>query len=203
MFVGDPIGGTGPGQDATGNGSARAAQLKDAYEEGKRAVDDQMAELDSMRQRSVQFLAFVGSATAFLVGTGLAATSAATQSGTPRDGWFYFFAITASVLSLVMILLVLAVLLSIVRHPDGPKSKLGRAHFDFRNSSRTLVEDWIDPPSQRMDEARYFRNLAITYDQKYEENEPFLSSIRVTYAWFLSVGTAQLVLWSVVVWAFA
>jgi hypothetical protein len=62
-------------QPPTASGRVRRKQptnddlpmYKMAYDEAKRLVDDQVAELDGIRQRSVQFLAFIGTGTAFLV----------------------------------------------------------------------------------------------------------------------------------------
>src|SRR5664280_1806938 len=78
-----------------GSGDA-AALYRIAYEEGKRALDDQVDELNGIRGRAVQFTAFVGSSTAFLAAVGL-------RTGPDRSWLFYVLAGVASALSLFAI----------------------------------------------------------------------------------------------------
>src|SRR5688572_27166118 len=73
------------------------------YSEATRTLDDQAAEVSNARTRAVQFLAFVGAATAFLLGT---AITGATQ----RDAVFYGLAIAGSALALAGIACVAALL---------------------------------------------------------------------------------------------
>ena len=161
-----------------------------AYEEGVRAVDDQIAELDSMRQRSVQFLAFVGSATAFLVGTGL--------GGAARTPAFYAVAATATVLALFSLTMVAFILLSIeCRHG------LHRVLWNFRLEPSTLVEKWIDPDVGAASESEYYRALALQYDKMSAENDGPLKTVRRWYWLFLLLGSTQVMLWASLVWAFA
>jgi len=159
---------------------------KVAYEEGKRLVDDQLAELDSMRQRSVQFLAFVGSATAFLVGTGLTTPT--------RDTWFFILASSATFLSLSAILMVLAVLVS-SRRLSSPAPY----EFDFRVLPGKLVE-WIEPEVPQPDEVDFLRALANQYQSMYEHNEQGLKLVRKYYLLFIVMGFLQLSFWVSLAW---
>src|SRR5689334_16569557 len=75
---------------------------KDLYkfsaEQSLSVLEGQASELSNTRTRAVQLIAFLGSATAFLVGTAVrpfGATFGGTGSGVPRDslyGWMIFVA---------------------------------------------------------------------------------------------------------------
>ena len=162
---------------------------KDAYEEGKRLVDSQSAEIDSMRQRSVQFVAFVGSATAFLVGTSLQAVS--------RTPPFYVLAVSATAFSIIMVASLVFVLLGLVWIKG-----FRRAKWNFRSSPRILVERWIEPDVGAHAEAEYYHDLAIHYDDKAKENRPWLAQLRRWYAALIVSGATGLLVWVTLFWMF-
>jgi hypothetical protein len=152
------------------------------YQEGQRALDDQVGELNSMRDRAVQFTAFVGAATAFLVGAGLSS---------PRRGvTFYVLASAASALSAVLIVLLLAVL--------TPQT---RRLWTYSLSTKKLISGWIETEVPLPTEADFFKNLAIMYDDMREDNSRLLRALRTWYRWLVVVGAAQVAVWATLVWA--
>lgn len=159
-----------------------------ACEEGKRTVDDQLAELDSMRQRTVQFLAFVGSATAFLVGTGLHAVS--------RNSGFYAVASIATLLSALSVILCLSILVASSR----PWSR-ELEQWSFRLSPSALVK-WIEPDVHPPRDYDFYRALALQYEAMAEANAPSLDRIRRRYLIFLVMGFGQLCGWVALAWLF-
>lgn len=165
-----------------------------AYEEGKRLVDDQIAELDSMRQRSVQFLAFVGSATAFLVAAGI-------RTDVQRTDLFFALASAATVISLLSIIAALSILLGWVR--GSGRQLVTRAEWRFRLSPEVLIKDWIEPDLGAHGEDRFFRDIALTYEAMETANERALRRVRRNYLIFLVLGSMQVVLWATLVWACA
>lgn len=157
-------------------------------EEGQRAVDDQLSELDSMRQRSVQFLTFTGAATAFLVGTSLKTPS--------RTSLFYVLASTATVLMVVSVVLCLSILMA-SRKVTSPEPQEWR----FRMSPTGLVDGIeSDVPPRASD---FYRWLAVEYDEMLCLNDPILSQLRRRYAVCLGTGFLQLTLWLLIAWIFA
>jgi hypothetical protein len=161
-----------------------------AYQEGQRALDDQQDELNRMRDRAVAFTAFVGAATAFLVGAGL--------TNVHRDGSFYALASIATVFSLGMIFL-LSVLLNPFQRKLQDPSK-GK-YWNYRLSTKTLMEDWIErdvPPSS---EGEFIRWLADLYDDMRVANEKLLGPLRFSYWGVVTSGVLQVVLWAALVWA--
>lgn len=179
----------------------RADLYKLAYEEGKRLVDDQLSELDTMRQRSVQFLAFVGSASAFLVGTSLKASD--------RTTIFYVLAIGASVLTLLTVFLCLSLLTaSTWQGGDSDVQKRGALRFlphaeqwAFRLSPKALVQ-WIEPDVRQPSESDYYRALAERYEGMARENSQSLNKMRNRYVGFLAAAVLQLTLWLVLAWLY-
>lgn len=158
-----------------------AEQYRIAYLEGQRTLDDEQDELRGMRDRAVNFTAFVGAATAFLVGTGIQHVS--------KDALFYALASIASLLSVMLIALLLLLLVP-------SKKKL----WHYRLSSRTLIEKWIDCDVPPPDEASLIRAMAMLYDDMHKSNEILLRSVRRFYWLLLTVGAAQVTLWAVLVW---
>jgi hypothetical protein len=151
-----------------------------AYEASQRALDDQQDELGRLRDRGVNFAAFIGAATAFLVGTGLNASH--------RDWVFYLIAICASVCSLAFLWALIVLL-------NPSTRKLWRA----RISARVLIDEWIDvdlPPTQ----AQFTKELALSYDKARENNEKLLQAVRTWYRVLILVGSAQVLLWVALVW---
>lgn len=134
-----------------------------------------------MRDRAVQFTAFVGAATAFLVGTGL--------SGTHRGVTFYVLASVASALSALLILLLLALL--------TPQT---RRLWTYSLSTKKLISGWIETEVPLPTEADFFKKLAIMYDDMREENSGLLRALRTWYRWLVVVGAAQVAVWAALVW---
>jgi hypothetical protein len=151
------------------------------YREAQRALDDQQVELRGTRDRSVQFTAFAGAATAFLVGAGLHPSH--------RDASFYALASVASALSITLILLLLALLFP-RRH------KL----WHYRLSARSLITGWIEAQTPPPSHAYVIRALARKCDDMREENEKLLISLRMWYRWLVVVGAAQVAAWVALVW---
>jgi hypothetical protein len=185
-----PPAGAGPTRRASDQTSVwpdiakHADMYRIAYQEGQRALDDQQDELKGMRDRAVQFTAFVGAATAFLVGTGLHPVH--------RDATFYALATTASVLSGILILLLLALL-----RPSNRKL------WHYRLSAQSLITGWIETEVPPPGEAHFLKSLAEKYDQMRVQNEELLGSLRTWYRWLIVVGTAQVTMWAVLVWVYA
>jgi hypothetical protein len=152
-----------------------------AYQESQRTLDDQQDELKGMRDRGVQFTAFVGAATAFLVGAGLQAAT--------KGPLFYSMASAATVLSAALIILLLILL---------TPSKRNLWHY--RLSAESLIKGWIEAEVPPPDEALFMRAVAIKYDDMHRKNEVLLRSLRRSYRWLIAVGAAQVTVWAALVW---
>jgi hypothetical protein len=134
-----------------------------------------------MRDRAVSFTAFVGAATAFLVGTGLHAKH--------RDAIFYVLAILASALSALMIGFLIALL-----NPSTKKL------WDYRMSAKSLISGWIETEVPVPSAAHFLRALATKYDDMRATNEVLLDSLRTWYRMLIITGSAQVTLWAILVW---
>lgn len=156
-----------------------------AYDEGKRTINDQLSELDSMRQRSVQFLAFIGSATAFLVGTSLKSVA--------RPAEFYFVAVAATVLTLASVVLCILLL-------RASRKTFGKGDdWDFRVSPNRLLL-WIEAEVGQPSSTDFVRALAVHYGKMIETNERALQAVRTRYMVFLLITVGQLILWLILAW---
>jgi hypothetical protein len=164
-----------------------AALYRVAYDESVNALKTQSDELSGMRQRLVSFLAFVGSATAFLAGSGLTATqSTATQSG-HRSVLFYGVAAVASLLMLAVITYTVNIL--------RPKSaKIIRAASAYK-----IVEGHIetDIPTN---EGHLLRNLALRNDEAVQANRSVLVKLRRDYITAIALGSIELLALIGLVW---
>jgi hypothetical protein len=152
-----------------------------AYQESQRTLDDEQDELNRMRDRAVQFAAFVGAATAFLVGTGLQATH--------RDAAFYTLASLASALSALFI-----ICLFIILKPSHKRL------WHYRLSATSLIDGWIEAEVPPPNEASFIRAMAMKYDEMHRNNAILLKSLRRTYQWLILSGTAQVTVWAALVW---
>ena len=205
-------------------GGTDAAPLERlAYEEGKRALADQTDELNGIRNRAVSYMAFVGSATAFLVGTGLKAAH--------RDAWFYSLAVLASAASLSTLALI-----SLVLSPYGPRKRAGKSpttdsppalkpgqageatpltkqdlklarqqekadrQWSLSLSPRTLVEKWISGRDVPPTESMMLQRLALTYDDMIVHNDHLLSRLRLRYVNLIVAGGFAVLVWAWLVW---
>jgi hypothetical protein len=158
----------------------RGAMYRIAYEESQRALDDELDELKGMRDRAVNFMAFIGAATAFLVGTGLSSSN--------KDTAFYTIAGIASGLFAVVIVLLFFLL--------GPSR---RRPWYNKISAGAIITEWIEtdfPPN----EAQLMRALAEKNDDSRIQNEKVLGSLRSRYQLIIAGGAFQLVLWAILVW---
>jgi len=171
-----------PGRRHGGPGDA-AVLYRLAYEEGKRALDDQVDELNGIRGRAVQFTAFVGSSTAFLAAVGL-------RTGPDRSWLFYVLAGVASALSLFAIASLGFLLI--------PRK---RQKFTFKMSSRVLIEDWIECEVPGPSEAAMLKELATEYDDLRVKNSRALGVLRRWYASVILIGATAVVVWAGLAWA--
>lgn len=151
------------------------------YEESQRALDDQKDELNVLRDRSVQFVIFIGAATAFLVGTGLQSLHRSTS--------FFILAGIASAVSLTTIGYLFAIL--------NPATK---TKWAYRLSSDYLIADWIEKEVPRPSRAEFIRDLAVMNDDSQRENEKLLSPLRKRYRLLIALGALQVIFWAALVW---
>jgi len=152
-----------------------------AYEEGQRALDDQVDELNGARTRAVSYLAFVGTATAFLAGTSLRSVD--------RNWVFFLVAGSATALLVFMLLAALRVLV--------PKES-----WQYRISGKTLIEGWIEADVPEVNEAHLLRELTMRYDRMRANNSEIIRKLRQAYIFEIGAGTFQLILWLVLAWIF-
>lgn len=152
-----------------------------AYQLGLRTLEDQRDELNGIRTRGGSFMAFVGSATAFLVGTSIQAAS--------RDGLFYVIAVAATLCSTLALISLLALL--------RPKP------FEFRLSPGVLVDRWIEASVPRPSLDAFLRGLADLLEQMQGANEGLLRELRRRYVVLVGSGTLGLIAWTLLVWSYA
>jgi hypothetical protein len=170
--------------DPKGDISQHIDLYRIAYEEGQRALDDQTDELNRLRDRAVQFTAFIGAATAFLVGAGIHPAH--------RDSVFYTLAGTASGLSILSILLLLSLL--------KPRT---RKLWHYPLSATSLIVGWIETEVPLPSEAHFLRALAEKYDTMRVQNELLLGVLRTTYTFLIIIGAIQITFWAALVWVTA
>jgi hypothetical protein len=161
--------------------TARRDLYRIAYQEGQRTLDDEQDELNRIRDRAVQFTAFVGAATAFLVGTGLSSTS--------KDAVYYGLASAASALSAILIIFLFGLL-----------APIGRHSWAYRISTDYMVNRWIEADIPQLDEAGLLRAMTFEYGKMHRHNEAMLRSIRRLYRWLIATGAAQVTVWAALVW---
>ena len=185
---------------------------KTGFEEGQRAVDAQLSELESMRNRSLVFLAFTGTVTAFLIGTSLRSQDV--------TGWFYALAGAATGLWVLALLLCLSLLVAPVRfltmlapwrwwRPTPEKKEEEEKtvmHWQFRMSARSIVarpnpvcDEKVRRPSSQAD---IYQALAWVLEGMREYNAVRLVVIRRRYWAFIAVATIQLMLWTALAWMY-
>lgn len=162
------------------------AMYKIAYDEARKQVEAQRDELERARTRAVQFLAFVGTSTAFLVGT--------TLRGAERDSVFNWLALSATALFGVSILLLVELLLAL--HWRG-----GPRRFKWRfvePSSGILV--FIDKEVPAPNEVHLTQLLSYQYNGHWHHNKVMLSRLRYVYAACITTALVQLCLWTTTAW---
>jgi hypothetical protein len=186
-------------------GASRANQrwaapevYKLAYEESKRSLDSQTLELDSLRQRAVQFLAFIGAGTAFLVGSGLAVDA--------RPFGFYLFSIAGTIL-LIIAMLVLGYVLfplhrvSVSTSGDKSKKRLRVAPWRGRLSGARLIAE-VDRDIPKATEEAFTAALVKQYDRMLTSNLLTLKAVRRAYVTFVFCSVLELACWVIVVWSY-
>jgi hypothetical protein len=154
-----------------------------AYEESQRSLDDQRDELNGIRDRSVNFVAFVGAATAFLVGIGLHTANA------DRDAIYFVLAGAGTAGSLHLLVEVFLLLRPSSSNP-----------WQYRLSGGSLISGWIESDVPAPDLAQFLRALAEINDSMRASNERLLRGVRNCYRRLVLGGSAQLIVWAVLVW---
>lgn len=189
--------------------SAPAALYRIAYEQSLRALDDQVDELSGIRARAVQYTAFVGAATGFLIGVGLSAPD--------RNTGFYILAGSASFVMLVGLAALALLLVSrslyqrtdISRDDSSVRQAKRRVRFLARNSWQSqmsasiLIDQWIEKDVPGPDEAALLGEVARRYDRAAERNDGTLEKARRQYTVVVMAEGVALVAWAAMVWIFA
>lgn len=197
------------------NGWGLVDEYKAAAEVGRLSVVDQVAELDAIRNRSATFLAFVGSSTAFLVGTAIRGSA-----GDPQAGFVVIalFACAAMLAQLVMFFTVMLGLTSWrsfwARQPriagsrssaqGDPPARGKYMEWDSRQSGK-MFADWLSSDlADRNPDARvkFYRHLANQYEKQFESNREYLRVTRRRYTNFMIGGFVSLLLWAVAAWLY-
>lgn len=162
---------------------------KVAFDESVRALEDQTDELSNIRQRLVGYLAFVGSATAFLVGSSI---NPQVSAGGHRSAWFYGLATTGTSLMVLSVGLAICLL--------WPRlTKLSTTA-----SAKVIIDSNIDrklSPVQNVGEL--YRDLALYNDDAVDANDPVMGRARRFYFGAVVVGALQLCAWVALVWLWA
>lgn len=155
-----------------------------AFDESVRTLKQQTDELSAIRQRLVQFLAFVGTATAFLVGTALHPES------TPIPRGHEFMPLCIAGTAAMGVTLVLTLILLYPRTTP----------LTVVSSARDILDDIHRDVSPTDTEAHLLHNLAWYYDGYVEENKPVLTRARWIYFLAIGSGALQLGIWIALVW---
>lgn len=165
---------------------------KHVVDVGLTALKDQLSELDGIRARTVQFLAFVGTATAFLVGTSLRSTSDA------RDSIFNVAGVTASAGIAIMLMLCISILTG-AHHWWGGKTMT----WDFQDDPAVYIE-WLDGDDsvRPKSDVVFYRYRAKRIAEQLQSNDKYLASVRKRYIVFLVAGIAVLAAWGVLAWRY-
>lgn len=153
-----------------------------AVAEGRRALDQQREELNSMRTRAVAFSALTVSASAFLVGSGL--------KDATRNGWFFCLAGfgTAAFIAVAVLLVLMVV----------PRIK-----FRFFIQPDLLFA-WTEGEQRAPSKAIAMRALAKTLiPDMIRDNDIALGKVRRLYRLLLIAGIVSIAFWVMIVWIFA
>jgi hypothetical protein len=198
---------TSPGDNASGRrvtGNPDAVELyKVIYDEARRLLDDQLAELSTIRTRTVQYLAFIGTATAFLVGTSL--------STGEESNVFWGLAASASLLLVAALLRGIQVLSGMFwlrpADDDGKKRRRFRQpEMSFHFGISKLVQQVDKPidvkPANFHARAQLFKGLALQAEKYFFENESIVKRVKNAYLWCIGLGFLQLIIWGVVAWRY-
>lgn len=152
-----------------------------AYEAGQKSLSDQSAELSGMRTRAVSYMAFIGTATAFLVTNTL-------RLATP--GWYFYSMAIAATVCVSWATIELCLLIR-------PKLK-----FSFNFDPREIISTFIDRQVPRPSEAQLLRSLTGWTAVNIESNELILDKVRARFARVIMFGGGGLLLWTTAIWIF-
>lgn len=162
-------------------GDEAAKLYRVAYEEGRKSIADQAVELSGIRTRAVSYMAFIGTATAFLVTTTLKSASSA---------WpFYTLAILASLLMVWALF------------------QLGRTiwparKFTFRIDPLEIINRYIEREVPAPSENELLRKLSKFYGNYIDNNEIQLKRVRSAFTQVVLFGGVSLFCWTITVWLF-
>ncbi len=154
-----------------------------AYEQGLRTLDDQAAEVDGMRARAVSFMAFIGTATAFLVGTTVR---------TAPPGLSPAF-VTVAVIATGLVAWATFQLVLLVRAGH---------EFTLRLNPGDIIRKWIDSRVPVPSESRLLRDLSGWLEVYIEKNEEGLDRLRARFNRVIAFGGFGLFSWTVAIWVF-
>lgn len=214
MSLGDSAAAVSPAEDRVarraGDRNPDAVELyKVIYDESVRLLSDQLQELAAFRTRTVQYLALIGTATAFLVGTGL--------SGGHRDDGFFVLAGIASAAFVVTLLYGMQVLTGVVhqkpwfttKSPEElacAKKKWHTPRLNFYFSARALSTLADNPIEVGKDKyygvAAMLKKLALDAEKYHDENERLIDILKHAYQLCILSGFFQLLLWGAVAWRY-
>jgi hypothetical protein len=166
---------------AGGGTDAQSELYQVVYEESQHTLEDQRDELNSLRDRAVQFSIFIGARHSF--------PHRLRSSEYAQDNGFFALAGAASAISLAAVGLLFVTL-------RPPKKKL----WYFRLSSKYLIDNWIESEVPRPTKVQFIRALALMNDDSRDRNEKLLAPLRHRYRILAAAGTLQVVLWAALVW---
>lgn len=153
-------------------------------EEGRRALGDQSTHRESITQRIVQYLAFLGATGAFLVGTAMKGTLG------PRPITFLLLSGVCALAFLICLLLTWSILTT-SKQWWWPISSSGLPWIN--TILPRILHSWIHPEmGAKPNEADFLQALADQYESLIHHNERSLAVIRRRYCWFLGIGFVQL-----------
>jgi hypothetical protein len=172
---------------AAQNPTDESAKLyKIAFDESVRTLKQQNEELSAIRQRLVQFLAFVGTATAFLIGTSLRPEEGSTAV---TRGPEFLPLCSAGTVAMVVTLGLTLVLLYPRTTP-----------LTVVSSAREILDGIHRDVSPTDTEAHLLHDLAWYYDGYVKENAAILAKARWYYFSAIGAGVLQLSIWTALIW---
>lgn len=179
-----------PPKTADGSGAREPASDYPQYElaraEELRRLEYQRDELDSMRTRASQYLAFIGATTGFLVGNGLQSAD--------RDTVFYVLAAIASILSGSAIYLGIAIFLG-----GGTLGRNTSGQYAFTLNSLVVLRT-VEADVPHANPSQVSAYITRLYAEMADGNAPVLAVARQQYRWFLVTGATQVLGWTILLW---
>jgi hypothetical protein len=154
-----------------------------AYDQSKLALEDQSADLNNMRTRSVQYLAFVASATAFL--------ATAVIRSSDRHAAFYTFAWIGTALAVAVLA------------AEGFLLSPWMTRLKRRADPQLLLKTWIERDVPAPSRAEMLREMALRQEQWERDNDHVISRVRVLYFLLVLLGAGQVAAWATLAWVAA